>query len=310
MTETLLSNGYKVIATMRDPEGRNKSKAEELRGKGASIIELDVTNDQSVEKGIAEAIKQSGGIDVVVNNAGIGVSGHQESFTVADFQRLFDVNVFGVQRVNRAVLPHFRDRKAGLLVHVSSLLGRFVLPFFGPYNASKYAVEAIADNYRVELSALGIESVLLEPGGFGTDFASNVMKPSDPRAKDYGPLADGPEQQLQNFEQNMTGDNAPPPQMVADALLGIIKAPRGKRPFRTVVDGLGMGEPIEKYNSVADENNQRHLHRFWHGRDAEGQLGGLWLCIDETAPSNNKIEGSVLIEQTFREKPIPLAPTL
>jgi NAD(P)-dependent dehydrogenase (short-subunit alcohol dehydrogenase family) len=251
---TLLDAGHTVIASMRDPEGRNKNVADDLRTKGAHIVEIDVTDDKSVEAGVAGAMKLAGHVDVLVNNAGIGVSGLQEAFTVEDWIKLFNLNVFGVQRMNRAVLPHMREKGSGLLVHVSSLLGRFVLPFFGPYNASKHALEAMADNYRMELSGFGIESVIIEPGGFATDFASRLIKASDiQRTTSYGDFAKGPDQQMESFAEMFEGNNAPDPQMVADAILKVIDMPRGQRPFRTVVDGLGMGEPIEKYNEAADQ---------------------------------------------------------
>ena len=108
--------------------------------------EIDVTDEASVESGVASATKQAGGLDVVVNNAGVGVLGLQETFDVDDWKKLFDVNVFGVQRVNRAVLPHMRERGSGLIIFVSSLLGRMTIPFYGPYNASKWALEALAED--------------------------------------------------------------------------------------------------------------------------------------------------------------------
>ncbi|MBU0983526.1 MAG: SDR family oxidoreductase [candidate division Zixibacteria bacterium] len=252
--ETLLRAGHTVIASMRDPESRNKNRAEALRSMGAHIVGIDVTEDTSVTTGVAEALQSAGGIDVLINNAGMGTIGLQEAFTVDDWKALFDLNVFGVQRMNRAVLPHFRQKSTGLLIHISSLLGRFVMPFFGPYNASKHALEALADNYRVELSSLGIESVLVEPGGYGTDFSSSLLAASDSdRTATYGELAGGPARQMEAFRQAFEGDNAPDPQMVADAVLKVIETPRGKRPFRTVVDGLGMGQPIEQINNASEQ---------------------------------------------------------
>jgi NAD(P)-dependent dehydrogenase (short-subunit alcohol dehydrogenase family) len=217
-------------------------------------VDIDVTDDGSVERGVAEALAAAGGLDVVVNNAGVGVIGLQETFTPEDWKQVFDINVFGIQRVNRAVLPHLRKQGSGLLIHVSSLLGRFVLPFLGPYNASKFAVEALADNYRVELSGLGIDSVIVEPGAYGTSFQANLVRPSDdPRGDTYGDFANAPTAMMQSFEQNLSGDSAPDPQSVADAVAELIDTPAGQRPFRTVVDRLGMGEHIERYNASHDQ---------------------------------------------------------
>jgi NAD(P)-dependent dehydrogenase (short-subunit alcohol dehydrogenase family) len=252
--ETLLQAGHTVVASMREIRGRNQGHAEALRDKGAKIVEIDVADEESVEKGTQEALNQAGGLDVLVNNAGIGVLGLQETFSVEDWKKVFEINVFGVQRMDRAILPHFREKKSGLLVHISSLLGRMVLPFYGPYNATKYALEALADNYRVELSGFGIESVLIEPGAYGTDFAGNLIKPSDKaRLDSYGDYAKVPEQQLEGFGKLLEGENAPNPQVVADAVKKIIETPKGKKPFRTVLDKLGMGNPIESYNQNSDE---------------------------------------------------------
>jgi NAD(P)-dependent dehydrogenase (short-subunit alcohol dehydrogenase family) len=254
ITRTLLEDKHQVVASMRNLEGRNSKAASELQSLGAKTVEIDVTHDSSVNKGMSEAIELLNGIDVVVNNAGVGVLGLQETFTAEDWKKLFEVNVFGVQRVNRSVLPHMREKRSGLLIHISSLLGRVVMPFYGPYNSSKFALEALADNYRVELSSFGIESVLVEPGGYGTTFVDNLLRPSDTdRVRSYGEMGHAPEGFLKNFEKNFEGPDAPNPQWVADAVLNLIKTPRGLRPFRTTVDRLGMGTAVEPYNKAADE---------------------------------------------------------
>lgn len=246
---TLLQNGHEVAASMRDPQNRNKSIANELESLGAKIVEIDVTNEESVNLGVQKAMESLGGLDVVVNNAGVGVLGIQEDFTPEDMKKLFDINVFGVQRVNRAALTHLRKQGSGLLVHVSSILGRMALPFYGPYNASKWAVEALAENYRVELSGFGIDSCLVEPGGFPTSFMDRLIRPSDEsRIGEYGELAQAPQALFDNFEGALASNPAQNPQLVADAILNVIETPAGQRPMRTVVDKMGMGDHIEKYN--------------------------------------------------------------
>ena len=253
-THALLKKGYTVVASMRGVAGKNKEAAAALREAGALIVEIDVTSDESVSTGVAQAIELAGGIDVVVNNAGIGVLGLQESFTTEDFQKLFDVNLFGVQRVNRAILPHLRENKKGFLIHVSSLLGRISLPFYGPYNASKWALEALAENYRVELSAFGVDVALVEPGGYATDFFGSLLRPSDGnRDNGYGELAQAPEQLFINFEQALANNPAQDPQNVADAIVGLIETPAGKRPFRTTVDKMGMGDAVAGYNEHLEQ---------------------------------------------------------
>jgi NAD(P)-dependent dehydrogenase (short-subunit alcohol dehydrogenase family) len=245
----LIEKGHKVAAAMRDVAGRNKNTAEELASLGAIIIELDVTNDESVSKGVATAIEKLGGLDVLMNNAGIGSAGMIEFFTTADFQRMYEVNVFGVQRMNRAVAPYFRNQKSGLIVYTSSLLGRISLPFYGLYQSSKWALEALAENYRVELSIFGIENCIVEPGGFPTTFTENLMFPSDSsQAESYVGFMQAPQKMGENFHNVLMNNPQQDPQRVADAFVDLIDKPHGERSFRTTVDFIGMGDHVQKYN--------------------------------------------------------------
>lgn len=249
----LLKAGHGVAATMRDISGRNRATAEELTKLGAHVVELDVTGDESVQKGVDQALGRLGVIDVVINNAGIGVVGLQECFTSDDWRKLFEINVFGVQRINRAIIPHMKQRKQGLLITISSILGRIAVPFYGPYQASKWAVEALAENYRVELSQLGIESCIVEPGGYPTTFISSLMRPSDPsRSASYAEMKLEPEAFLKGFEQALDANPAQNPQDVANAIVDLVGMPRGQRPFRTVVDKMGMGNHVAAYNESLD----------------------------------------------------------
>jgi NAD(P)-dependent dehydrogenase (short-subunit alcohol dehydrogenase family) len=254
IVRALLEEGHAVAGSMREPGGRNAEIAALLREEGAHVVEIDVTDADSVERGVAAAREALGGLTVLINNAGVGVTGLVEAFTDADFQRLFDVNVFGVQRMNRAVAPVLRAQRRGLIVHVSSLLGRVTMPFYGPYNASKWAVEALAENYRSELSAFGVQSVVVEPGGYPTTFMDNLMRPSDAaRAETYGPLASAPEEMLHGFHELLSNSPAQDPRNVARAVAGLVAAAPAERPFRTVVDSIGMGAGVERYNHALAE---------------------------------------------------------
>lgn len=264
--KTLLKNGHSVVGTMRNLATKNKDIAEELTGLGAKIVEMDVTSDESVNKAVAESIELLGGLDVVVNNAGVGVLGIQENFTIDDFKRLFDINVFGVQRVNRAALPFLRKQGSGLLLHVSSLLGRMALPFYGPYNASKWALEALAENYRLELSGFGVDSCLVEPGGYPTGFFNNLIFPSDESQNEsYGDMIHAPKQAFESFEGALADNPAQNPQDVADAIAKVIETPAGERPMRTVVDKMGMGTHIHPYNGQLDQIHEGILTAFGMG---------------------------------------------
>ncbi len=262
ITQTLLDKGHAVIASMRNPGDKNREIADELNTIGAHIVEIDVTSEDSVKQGVETA----GTLDVVVNNAGVGVIGLQESFPPEDWQKLFDINVFGVQRVNRAVLPGMRKRGSGLLIHISSLLGRMTLPFYGPYNASKWALEALAENYRVELSGFGVDSCIIEPGGFPTSFMDSLMQPSDSaRNEGYGEFAIAPKNLFTNFEKALAENPDQNPQNVADAVADLIETPAGKRNFRTVVDKMGMGDHIQGYNEQLEQITSGIYNAFGMG---------------------------------------------
>lgn len=251
---TLLNNGHQVAASMRDLQGKNQAVAKELQQAGALVLEIDVTHDLSASEGVQLALEELGGLDVLINNAGLGVLGMQEFFTPSDFQKVFDINVFGVQRMNRLVLPHFREKQDGLIVYTSSLLGRIALPFYGAYQASKWALEAMTENYRVELSSFGIENCIVEPGGYPTAFSDNLLRPSDKsRENSYGDFANAPEFVLNNFENVLKNNPQQDPQRVADAFAALIEKPKGEKPFRTTVDFIGMADHIEKYNEHLEQ---------------------------------------------------------
>ncbi len=203
---------------------------------------------------MAGAIELVGHLDVVINNAGVGSTGLLETFTPADWLALFDINVFGVQRVTRAALPSMRRQGSGLLVVVSSVVGRMAVPFFGPYNAAKFAVEGLAETYRSELSTLGIETCIIEPGAYPTNFIDGLMESSD-RSRDatYGDMVHLPKGLVESFEGAMASNPAQNPQNVADAIVALIDTPAGERRFRTVVDSLGMGDAVTPFNDAGDQ---------------------------------------------------------
>ncbi len=243
---TLARAGHRVFAGMRDPEGRNAQASADLVAETAdcrgsiNVVNLDVTDDASVDDVVALVEHQAGGLDVVVNNAGVAAMGMVETFTVDQARSLFEINVLGVHRVNRAVLPVMRKGNGGLLVHVSSVLGRYVIPFLGIYTATKFALEALAETYRYELAPLGIESVLVQPGTFPTKIMPNMLQPADKtRGAAYGSLEERLAGMRAALDALPSNEHAPNPQDVADAILRIVSAPPGSRPARTAVDPQG-----------------------------------------------------------------------
>jgi NAD(P)-dependent dehydrogenase (short-subunit alcohol dehydrogenase family) len=248
--ETLALAGHRVFASMRDVAGRNHKNAEALRAKGINVVELDVTNDASVESGVKSVLAQAGRLDVLINNAGIGSLNVSEAFTADQLRDLFDVNVFGVQRVLRAVLPTLRSQGDGLVVNIGSILGRVTVPFFGLYGASKFAVEALTDTYRYELSQLGIDVVLIQPSTYPTGIFASAQQPADTdRIAGYGELGGIPEKIGQTIAESFKVENAPSPHEVAEAIATIVGTPKGLRPARVVV-GQPMGADV--LNSSAE----------------------------------------------------------
>ncbi len=240
--ETLSKSGHKVFAGFHSAEGARKEIADELKAKNIEILKVDVTDQASVDKAIVQLLEKSGNkLDVVVNNAGMASAGLSEAFTAEQARDLFEVNVFGVQRVMRATLPVLRAKRAGLVINVGSILGRVTLPFFGLYGASKYAVEAMTDSYRYELSQLGVDVVLVQPSAYPTNMYAAAQKPANGElAKSYGETAEVPGKILKTFMTLFRGENAPNPQDVATAIDKIVATPAGSRPERVIV-GLPFG---------------------------------------------------------------------
>lgn len=255
--ETLANHGYTVFAGIREVDGRNAATAAELKAHASGRIhpvELDVTSDASVSAAIAEILSEGGGrLDVVVNNAGVATFGLAEAFTPAQLQALFEVNVIGPQRVNRAALPTMRAQGSGLLIQITSGLGRIIFPVMGIYSASKFAVEALAEAYRYELAPIGVDSVIIQPGAFPTGILTRTMYGVEgERAKGYGDNAALPEIIGQAMGGMLNGPNPPDPQDVADAVLRLCETPTGERPLRTVVDNLS-GDGPRAINNLTDQ---------------------------------------------------------
>ena len=258
MAEQLALRGDRVFATMRDVNGRNAANREALeafakaKSLALRVLELDVTDQASVDTAVAAALADGGRLDVVINNAGVAAIGVSEAYSPEQFEQLYAVNVFGVQRVNRAVLPAMRRQRSGLLIHISSAAGRTTVPAMAAYCSSKYALEAIADAYRFELQPFGIDSVLVEPGIFKTPIFDRLLYPSDKdRLADYGASAEYAERVLGVFKAAIAAPDAPEGDEVVAATIALIDMPAAARPFRTTV-GANIGDLLNPYNAAAD----------------------------------------------------------
>ncbi len=264
----LARRGHTVIATMRGVEGRNAQVRSELieaakaEGRVLQVLEMDVTDEASVNSAVNHVIKQHGRIDALINNAGTMFVGVTEAYTVADVERQFAVNFFGAVRADRAVLPHMRAAGSGLLVHVTSLMGRLIFPFFGVYSASKFALEALAESYRYELSSFGVNSVIVEPGAFPSNLLPTSPEPSDEAVlASYGAVAAIPGQIKDSASQAHDPSNPPRPQLVADAIARLVEATE-RRPLRTVVMPEGMDLGVERLNEAVTSIQNDMLGAF------------------------------------------------
>jgi NAD(P)-dependent dehydrogenase (short-subunit alcohol dehydrogenase family) len=233
--ETLARAGHTVFASMRDPKAKNREHATALRKQGIKVVALDISDDASVIQAVNEVLALTR-IDVLINNAGLLSAGVTEAFTPDQAKVVFNTNVIGLLRTTRAVLPSMRAQGDGLIVNIGSVVGRVTFPFFGIYGASKFAVEALTDSLRYELSQLGIDVVLVQPSAYPTNMYANTQQPADAaRAAAYGATGEIPAKMLANFTEMFSAPGAPKPQDVAEAIAKLVALPKGLRPARTVV---------------------------------------------------------------------------
>jgi len=258
-TETLARKGHTVFATMRDPGGRNAKNAAGLRtlaekdGLPIQVLELDVTDEGSVGRAVDAAVAKAGRIDVAINNAGYLLSGLAETVTPEQAQRLMDTNFLGMVRVNRAVLPHMRKQRSGVLMHISSAAGRLVLPSIGFYCASKFAIEAFAEAYNYELAGQGIESVIVQPGAYETPIFGGTVSGADvTRAATYGAAKEFPAK-----IGGTLASTAARAQEVADVVLRVVETPAGERQMRYFVSPHNYG--VNEINAVCAQVQSKSL---------------------------------------------------
>lgn len=247
--EALAAAGHAVYATMRDVTGRNKSRADALRIWAANkrvalhVLELDVLSQESADAAVAAIVREQGHLDVVIQNVGHLVIGPTEAFTPEDLVKVFDTNLFGAQRINRAVLPQLRVQESGLMLWISSTTtkGGFP-PFMGPYAAAKAAMDSLAVTLSYEIARFGIETSIVVPGAFtrGTAHFPTAGKPADAARVAAYDRYDGLMDQVGKRLSALTPDDADP-KAVADEIARIVNLPAGSRPARSVIDFIGDG---------------------------------------------------------------------
>lgn len=230
--ERFAGAGWRVFAGVRGARGKHAQATAELEQLGIRVVELEITDQASVDRAAAE-ILAAGPVDVLVNNAGAAYFGIVETFTPETIQRQFDVNVFGQMRVSRAFLPAMRERRSGLVVYVTSVVGRYTFPFGGVYASSKWALEALAESSSYELAPLGVDVAIVEPAAYETNISNSRVGPDDEqRLSGYGAVTPLMANVFGALSSSTQGRD---PREVADAIFALAERPAGTRPLRTPV---------------------------------------------------------------------------
>lgn len=219
LTEYLAQLGARVVATARDVE-----KLQEMmkRYPGNIVtLELDVTKPHSIDKAVADAMSHVDHVDVLVNNAGYGVTGAIEEVSEAEYMPMFETNVFGLINLTKALLPQFRERRSGCIVNFSSIGGLIGAPGWGYYNATKFAVEGLSEALSGELAPLGVHVMVVEPGPFRTDFLGRSGVEAKTRIADYEPTVGKTREYFETQSGKQPGD----PQRAVEAIVAAVSDP-------------------------------------------------------------------------------------
>ncbi len=276
---TLARSGFHVIATMRNAETSNADAANSLRTLARNedlpleIIEIDVDSDASVDAGVAQAMERAGTIDVLFNNAGINIPGPVE-LSMDAARQSFETNVFGQLRLLRAVAPIMRGNRSGLIIQMSSGLGRIVMPTSGMYCATKFAQEAMFESAAYELHPFGVEVAIIQPSDYATrikpnsrryfaDMMASLSPDDQARARDYA-------EHIAVAEQQMEDTPAPDPQEVADIVFTLATTPAGERPLRQVAMPPELAGGLNELNGTLEEVQSAVL---------SGSGLGRWLTL-------------------------------
>lgn len=252
--KALASADHLVFATMRNVNGANAAVAGELKTWAAAhdarieVVELDVTSNESVRNAITEIAEKSGGvIDVLINNAGLSYLGISEALSVEQTEQLFQVNTIAPERMMKAVLPFMHQQKSGLIINITSVQSRNLLPVFTIYNATKAALDAASVGYHYELKPLGIDVVTIQPGGYpSTDIITKGLKAAHEEVeKQYSKeILQFKKSAFKYFEPTAS---SPDPAEVATAMVNLVAQSAGTRPVWTVVGG---GPQTPKFEAI------------------------------------------------------------
>lgn len=251
--------GAKVFATMRNlprPEATELEALAKAENLDITVLEIDVTDDDQIAAGTAKAMELAGGsLDVLINNAGISYGGPIELQDMKATHNVFDTNVYGPHRMARAVLPAMRARGHGYIINISSQLGRVIVPGFGQYSPSKFALEAMSEQMAYELMPRGVEVTLVEPGGYPTKIWENAGKLTtklharltDEQKSGYPQMA-----AMMETGRGGSGGGDTDPMDIPRAIAAMIAMDSGSRPLRKPVHpGMKPQLPINDASAKA-----------------------------------------------------------
>jgi NAD(P)-dependent dehydrogenase (short-subunit alcohol dehydrogenase family) len=253
LARAALKRGYTVLGTMRQESQRAEFEA--MAPGRAHARLLDVTQAATIPKLVSEVIEKFGNIDVLVNNAGYGLMGAVEELDDAESRRVLETNFFGTLNMVRAVLPHFRSRRAGHIVNMSSIAGLLGIAGVGLYCASKFAVTGLSESLAQELAPFGIRVTVVEPGGFRTNFAGGSMTLAKKLMTEYdGTPAATPRGMREHYHGKEPGD----PAKAAAAIITAVESPKPPLHLLLGPDALqyvrhklaAFGEDISAWESV------------------------------------------------------------
>jgi NAD(P)-dependent dehydrogenase (short-subunit alcohol dehydrogenase family) len=232
LAEEVLKGGGKVVATARKLD--KVADLEEKYPDRVKVFALDVTDPAQILSIVAQTLTTFGPVDVLVNNAGYGLAGGIEEATEEEFMPVFETNVFGLMRVTRAFLPHFRNQRSGNIVNLSSIGGLIGSAGWGYYNASKFAVEGFSEALAAELAPLGVHVTIVEPGPFRTDFLGRSGVEAKERIADYDATAGKTREYFHNQAGKQKGD----PLRAVHAIIQAAESPQP--PLHLVLGALAL----------------------------------------------------------------------
>jgi short-subunit dehydrogenase len=219
--KTLIGEGYTVYAAARRVE-----RMDDLRKSGAVPLKMDITREDDLVAVVEQIEKESGGVDILINNAGFGLYGAIEETTIEDARYQFEVNLFGLARITQLVLPYMRTQKWGKIINMSSTAGKCALPMGAWYTATKFAIEGWSDSLRFEVRQFNIDVIIIEPGPIGTEFWSVYVNPMLERSGQgpYGEIANA----MANWslDRQNNPDSTSSPSVIADTISKAIEARR------------------------------------------------------------------------------------